>query len=86
MKKTIAIIMVLGMSIFGAGLWDGLESSCKVLSHQKNVSVTVEQGRAVFRADMEPQKDRYMHFSMVTSPFKIGDQSLSLKVHNRKVR
>ncbi|MBR4219984.1 MAG: hypothetical protein IKR81_02445, partial [Victivallales bacterium] len=46
----------------------------------------VEQGRAVFRADMEPQKDHYMHFSMVTTPFKIGDQSLSLKVHNRKVR
>ena len=86
MKKAIAIIVTLSMSMFGAGLWDGLESSCKILSHQKNASVKVEQGRAVFRADMEPQKDHYLHFSMVTSPFIIGNQSLSLKVHNRKVR
>ncbi|MBR4673271.1 MAG: hypothetical protein IKP00_02305 [Victivallales bacterium] len=72
--------------MFSAELWDGLASSCKMMSRQKNASVTMEQGRVVFKADMEPQKDRYMQFAIETTPFRMGDKSLSLRVHNRKPR
>ena len=84
--KAAVVVLMLGFSMIGAELWDGLASSCKVVSRQKNASAAVEQGWAVFKAEMEPQKDRYMQFGIETAPFRMGDRSLSLKVHNRKPR
>ena len=79
--KAITAMMALGACMIGAELWDGKASSCKIESKQNNSSIAVENGRAVFRAEMDPSKSRYFQFAIQVPPFKIGDQSLSVKVH-----
>ena len=84
--NTLSIILVSCLIAWGAELWDGLVTSCKLLSRQANGSLEVTDGRAVFKGDMEPMKHKYLEFKIETTPFRMGDKSLALKVENRKLR
>ena len=84
--RTVVVLMLTGIAICNAGIWDCQASSCILLSPKQSAAVEVVDGRAVFTCTMDTAKGKYFEFRMEVAPFRMGDKSLSIRVHNRKLR